>query len=146
MQVVLERPCAEWPGPQLPHAPDVTSSHARGLAESPYGPVTLSRGIHRTSDAGCEAWSCAEIQGPRCGRRRLRSPGWCSQVSTQASGTGGLSDLLALVVAWLLFGAGALLARRIPVGLAAAVILAGGAAMEVAAFSGPPHLSDDVFR
>ena len=71
---------------------------------------------------------------------------WCSQVSTQASGTGGLSDLLALVVAWLLFGAGALLARRIPVGLAAAVILAGGAAMEVAAFSGPPHLSDDVFR
>ena len=58
----------------------------------------------------------------------------------------GLSDLLILVVAWLVFGAGALLVTRIPVRLAVALILAGGAAMEVAAFSGPPHLSDDVFR
>ena len=54
--------------------------------------------------------------------------------------------LLILVVAWLVFGAGALLVKRIPVRLAVALILAGGAAMEVAAFSGPPHLSDDIFR
>ena len=58
----------------------------------------------------------------------------------------GLSDLLVLVVAWLVFAAGALLVRRLPVRLAVALILAGGTAMEVAAFSGPPHLSDDVFR
>src|SRR5260370_42109215 len=44
------------------------------------------------------------------------------------------------------FAGGALLVRRLPVRLAAALILAGGVAMEVAAFSGPPHLSDDVFR
>ncbi len=58
----------------------------------------------------------------------------------------GLSDLLVLVAAWLVFAAGALLVRRLPVRLAVALILAGGTAMEVAALSGPPHLSDDVFR
>ncbi len=58
----------------------------------------------------------------------------------------GISDLLVLLVSWLVFAIGALLVRRIPVRPAAALILAGGAAMQVAAFSGPPHLSDDVFR
>ena len=58
----------------------------------------------------------------------------------------GISDLLVLLVSWLVFAIGALLVSRIPVRLAAALILAGGAAMQVAAFSGPPHLSDDVFR
>ena len=58
----------------------------------------------------------------------------------------GLSDLLVLVVVWLVFAAGALLVRRLPVRLAVALILVGGTAMEVAALSGPPHLSDDVFR
>ena len=58
----------------------------------------------------------------------------------------GLSDLLVLVVAWLVFAAGALIVRRLPVRLAVAFILVGGAAMEVAALTGPPHLSDDVFR
>ncbi len=58
----------------------------------------------------------------------------------------GISDLLVLGVAWLVFAAGALVVRRLPVRTAVAVILIGGAAMEFAAFSGPPHLSDDVFR
>ena len=58
----------------------------------------------------------------------------------------GLSDLLVLVAAWLVFAAGALIVRSLPVRLAVALILAGGTAMEVAALSGPPHLSDDVFR
>ena len=58
----------------------------------------------------------------------------------------GLSDLLVLGSAWVVFAVGALLVSRLPVRLAVALILAGGMAMEVAAFSGPPHLSDDVFR
>ena len=58
----------------------------------------------------------------------------------------GISDLLVLGAAWLVFAAGALLVRRLPVRIAVAAILIGGAAMELAAFSGPPHLSDDVFR
>ena len=58
----------------------------------------------------------------------------------------GLSDLLVLGSAWVVFAVGALLVRRLPVRLAVALILAGGVAMEVAAFSGPPHLSDDVYR
>ena len=58
----------------------------------------------------------------------------------------GLSDLVVLVVAWLVFAAGALLVRRLPMRLAVALILVGGTAMEVVALSGPPHLSDDVFR
>jgi hypothetical protein len=58
----------------------------------------------------------------------------------------GISDLLVLGAAWVVFAVGALLVRRLPVRLAVALILAGGVVMEVAAFSGPPHLSDDVYR
>jgi hypothetical protein len=58
----------------------------------------------------------------------------------------GISDLLVLGAAWLVFAAGALLVKRLPVRVAVVLILAGGAAMQFAAVSGPPHLSDDVFR
>jgi hypothetical protein len=58
----------------------------------------------------------------------------------------GISDLLVLGAAWVVFAVAALLVTRLPVRLAVALILAGGVAMEVAAFSGPPHLSDDVYR
>ena len=58
----------------------------------------------------------------------------------------GLSDLLVLGALWVAFAGGALLVRRVRVRLAAAVILAGGAGMQVAALTAPPHTSDDVYR
>ena len=58
----------------------------------------------------------------------------------------GLSDLVVLAALWIAFAVGALLVRRIPIRLAGAVILIGGAAMQLAALSAPPHTSDDVHR
>ena len=58
----------------------------------------------------------------------------------------GLSDLVVLAALWIAFAVGALLVRRIPIRLAGAVILIGGAAMQLAALSAPPHTSDDVYR
>ena len=58
----------------------------------------------------------------------------------------GLSDLAVLAALWLAFAVGALLVRRVPARPAAAVILIGGAAMQLAALTAPPHTSDDVYR
>lgn len=58
----------------------------------------------------------------------------------------GLSDLLVLAALWLAFASGALLVRRLPARVAAAVVLAGGAGMQLAALTAPPHTSDDVYR
>ena len=58
----------------------------------------------------------------------------------------GLSDLAVLAALWLAFAAGALVVRHVPVRAASAVILVGGAAMQLAALTAPPHTSDDVYR
>jgi Glycosyl transferase family 2/Glycosyltransferase family 87 len=58
----------------------------------------------------------------------------------------GLNDVVVLAALWIIFAVGALLVRRIPVRQAAAVILVGGAAMQLAALSARPHTSDDVYR
>jgi hypothetical protein len=58
----------------------------------------------------------------------------------------GVSDLVVLAALWITFAVGALLVRRMPLRLAMVVIVAGGAAMQLAAVSARPHISDDVYR
>jgi Glycosyl transferase family 2/Glycosyltransferase family 87 len=58
----------------------------------------------------------------------------------------GVTDLAILAALWITFAAGALLVRRMPLRLAMVVIVAGGAAMQLAAVSARPHTSDDVYR
>src|SRR5262245_47392085 len=58
----------------------------------------------------------------------------------------GITDLAVLAALWITFAVGALLVRRMPLRLAMVVIVAGGAAMQLAAVSARPHTSDDVYR
>lgn len=61
-------------------------------------------------------------------------------------GEPGLTALEYLAAAWLVFAAGAVLLRGVPVRWAVALILIGGAAMQVAAATERPSGSDDLYR
>lgn len=58
----------------------------------------------------------------------------------------GLNDLVVLAALWLCFAAGVLVVRRIPVRVAGAMILTGGAAVQLMALTARPHTSDDIYR
>lgn len=67
---------------------------------------------------------------------------WAVRGGEPASG----GRALVVAAAWVAFGAGAWLVRRLPVRRAVVVILLGGAALQAAALTAPPRTSTDAYR
>jgi hypothetical protein len=57
-----------------------------------------------------------------------------------------INPIIFVGAAWIVFGCAALLVRKVTVRLAAALILAGGIAVQVVALAGPPQNSSDLYR